>query len=73
MIGTRPSADGKLSSCLIASTGFDLAEAMRAEGLEDEGLPRLAWKLWSQRVGRYLEIRWGGGTVPKLEMSFIGG
>ncbi len=69
----RLSADGRLFTCLFASSGFDLVGAMRAEGLDDARLHRLVWNLWSNREDRYSEIRAGSGSLPKVEMSFIGG
>jgi len=69
----RLSADGRLFTCLFASEGFDLVEAMRAGNLDDEELHRLVSNLWSQRDDRYSEIRSASRPAQKVEMSFIGG
>ena len=44
----RISADGKLYTCLFASSGFDLKEIMRAEGYEKENLYPVLSKLWGR-------------------------
>ena len=70
----RLSADGRLFTCLFASTGFDLVGAMRNNSPDDEALYRLVAGLWSGRADRYSEVRAKkAGPTPKVEMSFIGG
>lgn len=67
----RLSADGRLYTCLFASRGADLREAM-AEG--PEALERHIAKLWMGRADRYSEAR--GEPRPdsrRIEMFYIGG
>lgn len=69
----RLTADGTLFTCLFASQGHDIVGAMRSRGLSDDALHRVLFDLWSGRGDRYSEIRAEGDSVPKVEMSFIGG
>jgi len=72
----RISADGKLYTCLFASSGFDLKTVMRAKSYEKGDLYDLLSKLWGKREDRYSELR-SSATSPssdkKVEMSYIGG
>lgn len=70
----RLSADGKLYTCLFASTGHDLRAALR-EGAEDEQLAALLGGVWRERSDRYSAERGGGASAPepRIEMSYIGG
>jgi cyclic pyranopterin phosphate synthase len=69
----RLSADGKLYTCLFATTGHDLRTSLRG-GDSDEELEADLRRVWGARDDRYSEIR-SAETVdlPKVEMSYIGG
>ena len=70
----RLSPDGKLITCLFASTGFDLKELVRKD-INDQELEQALTKLWTNRVDRYSEIRAAlkGPQPKKIEMYQIGG
>lgn len=70
----RLSADGKLYTCLFASSGFDIKEKMR-QGLDDPQLKELLTRLWTLRTDRYSEERSERKHEDreKIEMSYIGG
>ncbi|TBL79377.1 GTP 3',8-cyclase MoaA [Paenibacillus thalictri] len=71
----RLSAEGKLYSCLFASTGTDLSGPLR-DGRSDEQIRRLIAEFWSGRDDRYSEERLRntpGLKRKKIEMSHIGG
>jgi cyclic pyranopterin phosphate synthase len=69
----RLSAEGSLYTCLFAAKGHDLRSMMR-QGASDEDLTEHISSIWRRRGDRYSEIR-SSETVslPKVEMSFIGG
>jgi cyclic pyranopterin phosphate synthase len=69
----RLSADGKLFTCLFATSGHDLRALVRG-GASDDQIERAIAGVWAVRVDRYSEIR-SSQTVdlPKVEMSYIGG
>jgi len=69
----RLSTDGKLYTCLFATTGHDLRALLRA-GAVDAELAKAIARVWRIRDDRYSEIR-SSETVgaPKIEMSYIGG
>jgi cyclic pyranopterin phosphate synthase len=69
----RLSAEGSLYTCLFASRGHDLRHLLR-EGASDEHLVQLIRSIWARRGDRYSELR-SVRTVslPKVEMSYIGG
>jgi cyclic pyranopterin phosphate synthase len=69
----RLSADGKLYTCLFATTGTDLRGPLRA-GASDADLLALVRGLWESRADRYSEQR-EQLVMPKrkLEMSYLGG
>ncbi|MES1184059.1 MAG: GTP 3',8-cyclase MoaA [Myxococcales bacterium] len=69
----RLSADGKLYTCLFATTGTDLRGPLRA-GATDAELLALVRRLWESRADRYSEQR-EQLVMPrrKLEMSYLGG
>ena len=58
----RLSAEGKLYTCLFASTGHDLRALLRA-GAGDEEVVRRLRAIWTGRADRYSELR-AAGTVP---------
>ena len=69
----RLSADGKLFTCLFATTGHDLRELVRG-GASDADISKAVAGVWAVRDDRYSELR-SSQTVelPKVEMSYIGG
>ena len=70
----RISTDGKLFTCLFATTGHDLRALMRT-GCSDSELADALAGLWRSREDRYSELR--ANDAPradrKIEMSYIGG
>ena len=69
----RISAEGKLYTCLFATSGTDLREPLRA-GVSDDELRDLLVSVWEARADRYSEIRSEATLdLPKVEMSYIGG
>jgi cyclic pyranopterin phosphate synthase len=71
----RLSADGRLLTCLFASSGFDLRALLRG-GASDVALAAALATLWEQRSDRYSELRAEQrATDPRrrLEMYQIGG
>ena len=69
----RLSADGKLYTCLFATSGHDLRAMLRA-GATDAEIDADLRSVWGAREDRYSELR-SEATVdlPKVEMSYIGG
>ena len=69
----RLSAEGKLYTCLFAIKGFDLRDMLRS-GATDAEISQAVARVWGKRDDRYSEIR-SENTVslPKVEMSHIGG
>lgn len=69
----RLSAEGKLYTCLFAADGYDLRTWVR-NGANDEDIAQAIQKVWRVRDDRYSELRSEGiVTLPKVEMSHIGG
>jgi cyclic pyranopterin phosphate synthase len=69
----RLSADGKLYTCLFATTGTDLRALLRS-GASDEELSRTIAAVWGVRDDRYSELRSAAtADLPRVEMSYIGG
>jgi len=73
----RISVDGKLYTCLFASSGHDLRALMR-EGCSDDELSVAMAQIWRERTDRYSELRSLNTKRPtkgakKIEMSYIGG
>ena len=69
----RLSADGRLYTCLFASSGTDLRGPLR-DGRSDAALADLIRRTWTRREDRYSEIRSQATAAPhKIEMSYIGG
>lgn len=70
----RLSADGKLFTCLFASSGFDIKEKIR-KGLTDKQLLDEISSLWGKRTDRYSDERAERQDEErkKIEMSYIGG
>jgi cyclic pyranopterin phosphate synthase len=69
----RLSTEGKLYTCLFATSGHDLRALLRG-GASDAEIRDAIAGIWSKRTDRYSEIR-SAQTVrlPKIEMSYIGG
>ena len=69
----RISTEGKLYTCLFATSGHDLRALLRS-GASDEELHDAISSVWSKRADRYSEMR-SEKTIPlkKIEMSYIGG
>jgi cyclic pyranopterin phosphate synthase len=74
----RLSSEGKFYTCLFATHGLDLREAMRAGGSDDE-LLQMIRGAWQGRNDRYSELRGvslrtaQAGDEKKIEMYYIGG
>jgi cyclic pyranopterin phosphate synthase len=72
----RISADGKIYTCLFATQGTDLKEALRS-GSDDTFLAHLIRVVWMKRDDRYSEqraqIHQEHRPVNKIEMFRIGG
>ncbi|WP_144505737.1 GTP 3',8-cyclase MoaA [Bacillus mycoides] len=71
----RISAEGKLYTCLFASKGNNLKELLRF-GYTDEEITNIIRDIWNNRSDRYSDERLSGTnkkTMPKIEMSHIGG
>jgi GTP 3',8-cyclase len=69
----RLSAEGSLYTCLFAVKGHDFKSLLRG-GATDAEISQLLARVWSKRTDRYSEIRSEGTiTLPKVEMSHIGG
>lgn len=70
----RLSTDGKLYTCLFASSGVDLRDQLRRNE-SDEPLTRFIIDAWQRRTDRYSQMRREATTLPgrKIEMSYIGG
>ncbi len=69
----RLSAEGRLYTCLFASEGHDLRRLLRSEA-SDEYIRETIKGTWSRRTDRYSELRMlETHTIPKVEMSYIGG
>ena len=69
----RLSAEGRLYTCLFALKGHDLRAPLRA-GASDAELAELVRGIWSRRTDRYSELRTADTpSLPKVEMSYIGG
>jgi cyclic pyranopterin phosphate synthase len=69
----RLSVDGKLYTCLFATSGIDLREPLRS-GADDDTLRRIVADRWKRRDDRYSELRGLGiAQGDRIEMSYIGG
>ena len=69
----RLSAEGRLYTCLFAARGHDLRAPLRL-GASDEELTEELRALWTRRTDRYSELRTAEtASLPKVEMSYIGG
>lgn len=69
----RLSAEGKLYTCLFASSGTDLRACVRSSE-DDTELAALVRAAWSRRDDRYSELRSEKPlSLRRIEMSYIGG
>jgi cyclic pyranopterin phosphate synthase len=69
----RLSTEGRLYTCLFATQGFDLRAPLR-DGSSDERISDTIAAIWLQRGDRYSAIRSEHTrSLPKIEMSYIGG
>ena len=69
----RLSAEGRLYTCLFAARGHDLRAPLRL-GASDEELAEQLHAIWTRRTDRYSELRTAEtASLPKVEMSYIGG
>ncbi|HET7571647.1 MAG TPA: GTP 3',8-cyclase MoaA [Gaiellaceae bacterium] len=69
----RLSAEGRLYTCLFAAKGHDLRAPLRL-GASDAELEQALRDVWGRRTDRYSELRTSAtATLPKVEMSYIGG
>lgn len=73
----RLSTEGKLFTCLFATSGHDLRALLRG-GRSDEEISSALAHLWRARGDRYSELRSAGTaglerSLQKVEMSYIGG
>jgi GTP 3',8-cyclase len=69
----RLSAEGRLFTCLFSLRGHDLRAPLRS-GATDEELAETLRGVWTARTDRYSELRTAEtASLPKVEMSYIGG
>ncbi len=71
----RLTTDGRLVTCLFATTGASLRDPMR-QGADDETLFRHIEGIWGKRSDRYSELRTAEtqmGPRRKIEMYQVGG
>ena len=71
----RLSTEGKLYTCLFATSGHDLRALLRA-GRSDAEISSAVAHLWRARTDRYSELRSSqteSAPLRKVEMSYIGG
>jgi cyclic pyranopterin phosphate synthase len=69
----RISAEGSFYTCLFAVKGHNLRDLMR-NGATDDEISQAITRVWGSRSDRYSELRSENTTsLPKVEMSHIGG
>jgi cyclic pyranopterin phosphate synthase len=69
----RLSAEGQLYTCLFAQKGHDLRGLLR-NGASDDELALSIRGVWHARADRYSDLRTAEtASLPKVEMSYIGG
>ena len=72
-VRARLSSDGKFFTCLFSSLGHDMSSLIRSGGGTEE-LTHSIEEVWSARKDRYSEERSSGAiSLPRVEMSYIGG
>ena len=69
----RLTAVGELYTCLFATSGTDLRAVLRSGATDDELLAAVGGR-WATRDDRYSQLRAEGATsLPRPEMSYLGG
>ncbi len=73
----RLSTEGKLFTCLFATSGHDLRALVRG-GRSDEEISTAIAHLWRARADRYSQLRTANTeglarVIKRVEMSYIGG
>lgn len=72
-VRARLSSNGKLFTCLFTSIGHDMSELIRGEG-DVSNLNEAIKEVWTRRSDRYSEERSSDAySLPRVEMSYIGG
>ena len=72
-VRARLSSDGKLFTCLFTTVGHDMSGLIRSGSKTDE-ITRAISEVWTRRKDRYSEERSTGPlSLPRVEMSYIGG
>ncbi|GIQ99201.1 MAG: cyclic pyranopterin monophosphate synthase [Methanobacteriota archaeon] len=72
-VRARLSSDGKFFTCLFTTTGHDMSALIRSGG-KTEVLTQSIEEVWSARKDRYSEERTSVAiSLPRVEMSYIGG
>ena len=72
-VRARLSSNGKLFTCLFTSIGHDMSELIRGEG-DVSNLNEAIKEVWTRRSDRYSEERSSDVySLPRVEMSYIGG
>ena len=72
-VRARLSSNGKLFTCLFTSIGHDMSEVIRGEG-DVSDLNEAIKEVWTRRSDRYSEERSSDVySLPRVEMSYIGG
>lgn len=72
-VRARLSSDGKLFTCLFTTLGHDLSDLIR-DGPDVSELTEAITEVWTRRSDRYSEERSSDAySLPKVEMSYIGG
>tara|TARA_B100000686_G_C16794570_1_gene981343 strand:+ start:1026 stop:2024 length:999 start_codon:yes stop_codon:yes gene_type:complete len=72
-VRARLSSDGKLFTCLFTTVGHDMSGLIRSGSKTDE-ITRAISEVWTRRKDRYSEERSSGPlSLPRVEMSYIGG
>ena len=72
-VRARLSSNGKLFTCLFTSIGHDMSELIRDEG-DVSNLNEAIKEVWTRTSDRYSE-EWSSDvySLPRVEMSYIGG
>ena len=72
-VRSRLSSDGNLFTCLFSTLGHDLSELIKGDHDVSE-LTQAITEVWTKRSDRYSEERSSVGySLPRVEMSYIGG
>ena len=72
-VRARLSSDGKFFTCLFTTTGHDMSALIKSGG-KTEVLTQSIEEVWSARKDRYSEERTSVAiSLPRVEMSYIGG